>query len=78
MGLHMVVYVLKMWKMQNFQNLHFEHMENVCYIFQVPPSKVVGIKKQKPHTSMWGKTIVWRQQLLKTMFCDLTHIHETP
>ena len=43
MGLHMVVYVLKMWKMQNFQNLHFEHMENVCYIFQVPPSKVVGM-----------------------------------
>ena len=43
MGLHMVVYVLKMWKMQNFQNLHFEHMENVCYSFQVPPFKVVGM-----------------------------------
>ena len=36
------------------------------------------LKNKNPTRQCGEKTIVWRQQLLKTMFCDLTHIHETP
>ena len=30
--------------MQNFQNLHFDHTKNVCYIFGVPLGKRVVIE----------------------------------
>ena len=41
--------------LQDFQNLHFNYIQNVSYIFEVPPSKAVGMASVRASVRTHGR-----------------------